>query len=320
MAKIVAGFAASHSPQLNIKPDDWHLIVDRDRANPNLDFEALTAAARPDIEDFLTPEARERMFGACQVAIERLGEIHREAKPDVVVIVGNDQDEMFKYDNMPALAVYWGDTVWDKPRRIEDLHPSQVPGEWAYHAEQPETYEVSSELALHLIDSLIHDEFDLAQLNSQPEGRSIGHSWTFLRRRVMQDAVAPMVPVLINSFYEPNQPTPKRSYDLGRALRRAIDSWDSDARVAVYISGGLSHFVVDEELDLRVIEAMRTKDKDALLALPEDVLVSGTAEIRNWLVGAGCFEQEPMELIEYQPAYRTEAMTGCGMGFVRWLP
>jgi len=59
----------------------------------------------------------------------------------------------------------------------------------------------------------------------------------------------PMVPVMINTFFPPNQPTPARCYALGRSLRKAIDSWDSDKRVAVIASGGLSHTIMDEEID-----------------------------------------------------------------------
>jgi len=224
MAKVVAGIAAAHSPQLNIEPKDWNLIVKRDEIHPHLDMAALRAVARPDIADELTMEAWQRRYDACQVAIERIGEIHREVDADVAVIIGNDQDEMFKFDNMPCLAVYWGDEVWDVPRPLETLHESQIPGEWAYHGTEPEAYPVDGKLGLHLVKSLIRDGFDTSQLNSQPEGRSIGHSWTFFRHRVFKDdAVIPMVPVMVNSFFEPNNPTPARSYEIGKAVRSPAD-------------------------------------------------------------------------------------------------
>jgi 3-O-methylgallate 3,4-dioxygenase len=319
MAQIVSGIAAAHSPQLNTKPEDWYLIVRRDEIHPHLDMPALRAQARPGIEAELTMDVWQRKYDACQVAIERLCEIHRESKPDVALIIGNDQDEMFKFDNMPAMAVYWGDTVLDIPRPIETLHESQVPGEWAYHGTEVEAYPTHSGLGLHLVKSLIRDQFDVAQMNEQPAGRSIGHSYTFFRHRVFKDdAVIPMVPVMFNSFFEPNNPTPARSYAFGQALRRAVDSFDSDLRVGVYVSGGLSHFLVDEELDWAVIDSMRDKDVERLLSIPEEKLVSGSAEIRNWMVGAGFFENEPLELIDYQACYRTDAMTGCGMAFAEW--
>jgi hypothetical protein len=319
MATIVSGIAAAHSPQLNIKPQDWYLIVRRDEIHPHLDMPALRAAARPGLAAELTMDVWQRRYDACQVAIDRLAAIHRDTRPDVALIIGNDQDEMFKFDNMPALAVYWGDSVWDIPRPVETLHESQIPGEWAYHGTEPEELPTHAGLGEHLIRSLTGEEFDVAQLTEQPHGRSIGHSFTFFRHRIFKDdAIVPMVPVMINSFFEPNNPTPHRSYEFGRALRRAVDGFDSDLRIGVYISGGLSHFVIDEALDMALIDAMRDKDTQGLLSLPVDKLVSGTAEVRNWMVGAGFFEREPMELIDYQPCYRTDAGTGCGMGFVQW--
>ena len=80
MAKVVAGIAAAHSPQLNIEPKDWNLIVKRDEIHPHLDMAALRAVARPDIAEELTMEAWQRRYDACQVAIERIGEIHREVE------------------------------------------------------------------------------------------------------------------------------------------------------------------------------------------------------------------------------------------------
>ena len=54
---------------------------------------------------------------------------------------------------------------------------------------------------------------------------------------------------MMNTYYPPNQPNPKRCYDFGRTLRSAIEAWPTKARVAILASGGLSHFVVDEDLD-----------------------------------------------------------------------
>ena len=78
----------------------------------------------------------------------------------------------------------------------------------------------------------------------------------------------PAVPLFINTFYPPNQPSVRRCFALGNALVDAIASWDEDVRVAVIGSGGMSHFVVDEELDRGFLDAMKRKDADALMAIP----------------------------------------------------
>jgi hypothetical protein len=95
-------------------------------------------------------------------------------------------------------------------------------------------------------------------------------------------------------------------------------SFDADVRVGVIATGGLSHFVVDEAFDRSVLAALQKRDVAALKAIPPERLVSGTSEIRNWLVLAGAVAACESEIIEYVPAYRSTAKTGCGMAFMRW--
>ncbi len=117
----------------------------------------------------------------------------------------------------------------------------------------------------------------------------------------------------------PHQPTPKRCYALGQALRQAVESWPSDKRVAVIASGGLSHFVIDEELDHQVITAMQNSDAATLTSIPKERLNSENSEIRNWIATAGAAEHLKMQLIDYVPCYRSPAGTGCAMSFARWV-
>jgi hypothetical protein len=134
----------------------------------------------------------------------------------------------------------------------------------------------------------------------------------------MRDHVVPMLPVMVNTYFPPNQPTAGRCYAFGTALRRAVESWDRDARVAVVASGGLSHFVIDEELDHRILEAFRSRNAAHITSVPQGELVSGTSEIRNWVVVAGATEHLELEVVDYVPTYRSPAGTGCGMAFARW--
>ena len=161
-------------------------------------------------------------------------------------------------------------------------------------------------------------EFDVAQFTRQPEQRSVGHAWTFVKRRLMGGRSVPMVPVMINTYFPPNQPSPKRCYAFGEALRRAIEAWPGDERVCVVASGGLSHFVIDEALDQRVIAGLANHDAADLAAIPMDKLQSGSSEILNWICAAGALGHLEMTLHAYIPAYRTRAGTGCGMAFATW--
>ena len=94
----------------------------------------------------------------------------------------------------------------------------------------------------------------------------------------------------------------------------------SDARVAVIASGGLTHFVIDEAFDARVLEAIRRGDVSAFQDLPEELFQSGTSEIKNWITVEGAMAEAglAMQLLDYVPCYRSEAGTGSAMGFAQW--
>ena len=137
----------------------------------------------------------------------------------------------------------------------------------------------------------------------------------------MKGNIPPTVPIIVNTYYPPNAPTMRHCYAVGKALRRAIESWESDLRVAVIGSGGLSHLIVDEELDRNVLDALRDKDEERLATqFPESQLTYGTSEIRNWTMTAGAMDEgsSEMTLVAYEPMYRSPAGTGCGCGFAYW--
>jgi hypothetical protein len=107
---------------------------------------------------------------------------------------------------------------------------------------------------------------------------------------------------------------------LGHALRRAIKSYQGCGRVAMVASGGLTHFVIDEDLDRQVLAAMEKSDEKALAQLPENVFKVGTAEIKNWypVIAAMIAEGRKFHQVDYVPCYRSEAGTGNAMAFVYW--
>lgn len=321
MAVIVGGLGTSHSPQLSMPSTAWSERATWDRTTPLFSFEEAAQRAPADIADHLTPEAFEAHHARCQAAIAHLHQRYVAIAPDVVVIVGDDQNEVFLDDGIPALAVYRGETVIDRPRDPDSLHPSSLAAEWAYHGDEVVERPACAELGWHLTAELSTAGFDVAQLARQPDGRSIGHAFTFVQRRIMVDPIVPIVPVMVNTDHPPNVPSPARCWALGQALRTAVESWASDARVLVVASGGLSHFEVDAELDRRVLAAVAAADREALVALPVERLVLGTSEIRNWIVVAAALaEGFSLDLVDYVTAYRSEAATGCGMAFAEWHP
>src|SRR5580693_7806690 len=115
MAKIVLGIGTSHGPLLSTPPDQWHLRAADDRKHNHpfrggdYSFDQLvTMRVGEGLAEKSTLEERTRRFDACQVAIAKLAKVFKEAAPDVAVIVGNDQMEIFSDRNIPAFLVYYG--------------------------------------------------------------------------------------------------------------------------------------------------------------------------------------------------------------------
>ncbi len=330
MARIVLGMASSHTPMLNAPPTDWPRFIERDSARTNLldtegrltSYDAQLKHAPPGITAEIAPERMRTRHGAVQGAISRLGEYLRDAKLDALIVVGDDQEELYHHENMPGVLVYYGETIRNVP-----MAPVAQPN-WGWRASArwheekvPRDYPVDAALARHLIDELIDREFDIAASDATPDGEGEGHAVGFVHKRIMQDveqATVPIVPVCINTYYPPNQPTPRRCYRLGQAIRAAVESYPKDIRVGIVGSGGLSHFVVDEALDRGFLDLLRHKDAAAIESLPREKLNSGSSEIRNWIAVAGAVEHLALEWSLYEPGYRTPAGTGTGLGFAFW--
>ena len=317
MAKIVLGIGTSHSPQLSVRASEWQVLREKDEHDPRLDYQGLLKRAKSDIQTELTPEKFRRRDEACQKAIKILGDALQRANVDVVVVFGDDQHEQFQDDNMPTFAIYHGKSL------PVVTHTGRNPATWKQAEErgwaetEPE-YEAGQSLAEHLVRSLVNDEFDIARCNQLRKEIGVGHAFSFLYRRILPGGKLPMVPVMVNTYYPPNQPTPKRCYAFGQSVRRGIESWNSDKRVAVMASGGLSHVVIDEEIDQMTIAGLRNKDPQILWRLPRERLRGGTSEILNWVALAGVVDSMELKYLEYVTTYRSPAATGCGMGFAYW--
>jgi 3-O-methylgallate 3,4-dioxygenase len=320
MTRIVLGLGTSHSPQVSTQPEAWHLHAERDHGNPQLDMPALEKAAPADIAEQLSIDVYRAKHDDCQRAIARLSEALIAARPDVVVVVGDDQRELFLDECSPAFALFTGNALLDIPPDPRSVLPSHQVALWSRHASARETYPAYADFALHVCAAMSAADFDVATAAKQFEGRSIGHAYTFVRLRLLGDAPVPIVPVFINCYYPPNQPSPSRCFAFGRALRGAIESWGGGVRVALVASGGLSHFVIDEAMDRQLLRGIAEKRHDLLTSLPAGKLTSGSSEIRNWIAVAGAMEHAEVASLDYEPCYRTAAGTGCGMAFGRWKP
>ena len=336
MAEIVLGMWTTHGPTLSTTPEQWLLRLPSDHARKNhpfrggvYDFDTLVQLrADEKLGEKATLEERSRRKAACMKAIDVMADAYAEAAPDVAVIFGNDQDEMFLDDIVPALTIFNGPTLWNEPAtqaQAKLMAPGIHEAEAGHNPPVHTDYPGCPELANLFIKTAIAAEFDVARSSRLPENpghwnSGIGHAFGFVYRQIMRDKVPPNVPIIANTFFPPNQPSARRCFEFGRTLGRAIKAWDSPARVAVIGSGGMSHFVIDEAFDAKIFDAIQRRDAEALCSIPEHAFQSGTSELKNWIAAAGAlFETELTgDVVDYQACYRSPAGTGTANGFMYW--
>jgi hypothetical protein len=329
MARIVFGAGTSHTPLLTLPADQWVHRSAADLANPKLNlsdgrfvsYAELSREVGNRYADLATEEILRAKAKACQAALDRLADDLEAAAPDVVVVVGDDQEELFGPSNQPAFAVFFGDTVV-----MSNRFGGQDLPDWVrmmgrgYMMDNVHVLPGARQLALEVIQSLLDQNVDVAVsgLVSDPDKAAFGHAYGFVVRRLFRGRNLPLLPVMLNTYYPPNVPSAARCHDIGQALRYAIETSVADQRVAIIASGGLSHFVVDEILDRRVLESLAQGSSKTLRAIPRGALNSGSSEILNWVLAAGALEHLPLAWSEYQPIYRTPAGTGVGTAMAVW--
>jgi 3-O-methylgallate 3,4-dioxygenase len=327
MARVVAAFGTSHSTMLFSSCENWQAMFDHvDCRAPIYDFEGKPRS----FEELLksTPaDASSKISAAVQAerhqqtmdAMDRLQSAIAEAKLDVLVIVGDDQREIFGDECRPAIAVYYGDSIRNAPAPAEPTDSWYLQDQRKRMEDKLERfYPCHAGLGTHIAGGLTEQGFDITAMKSLTDKQSEGHAYTFIHRRFMADGPIPIVPIMLNTYYPPNQPSPTRCFDLGTAIRKLIDDFPDDLRVGVMASGGLSHFLVNEELDREVVGALRQKDHATLKALPPKRLLSGSSEIRNWIAVAAAVTDLKLNWISYVPGYRSRALTGVGLCFAHW--
>ena len=150
-----------------------------------------------------------------------LGETH----PNVAVVIYNDHGLNFFLDKMPTFAV----GAAAEYRNADEG--------WGIPTLPP--YAGDLDLSWHLIESLVRDEFDITTCQEM----LVDHAFTLPMELLwpnQRPCPVRVVPVCINTVQFP-LPSAARCYKLGQAIGRAVESWESDERVVVIGTGGLSH-------------------------------------------------------------------------------
>lgn len=337
MAEITFGMGLSHGPLLILEPEEWGRSKTADMMDIKIvdwrgkkyDIEDLRKMREDDyLRNEVTVESWTAKKKRCTDALAELKKRLNDAKPDVMIIFGDDHFEYFKRDVQPSIGIFTGDSVtatgfnpetdWqDKPEAVRRIFASHNPPE-------DQEFPVPQELALGIVKEANAADFDMTVSMENPVDangmRSLGHAFGFVYRQLLDDVPVPMVPVLLNTYFPPNQPSVKKCFEMGRAVARAVKAWDEDKKVCVVGSGGISHFAIDEEWDQMVIKALKERDLDTIMAQSEALFESGTSEVKNWIACLGALWETDfeMDLIDYVPCYRSTAGTGTAQGFATW--
>ena len=209
----------------------------------------------------------------------------REQRPDVVFLVYNDHANAFSLDIIPTFAI---GAAAEFPPADEGWGPRPVP-----------TVIGHPELAAHIAQSVIQDDFDLTIVNRM----SVDHGLT-VPLSLMCGAVDPahgawpfrVVPFAVNVVQYP-VPSGRRCFELGKAIRKAIASYDERLDVQVWGTGGMSHQLqgpraglINAEWDARYLDRL-IAEPEALARMPHVDYVreagSEGIELVMWLIARG---------------------------------
>ena len=305
------GMASSHAPMMFQKAQYWPRMIER---IPAAAREQLPTSARVEMA---TPSIIEGHIQRIEAAFATLRQALQAYRPDVLLMIGDDQGDLFDAANNPTFAVYTGDEpIWGRSARdpFGTPPPERTKLVFRQHAE----------LARHLLRGLVKRGFDVANVGKfDPRGnpvRGVSHMVSNLVPEVDPGLQIPLVCVFMNEYYPP-LPSAARCTQLGQAISDVLR--DRPERVAIYASGGLSHYPgmhnagwIDQPLDQWILERLQRNDLEALQHLftfDSDSMRSGTGEVRAW-IGAAAAMNRPAKFVEYVPAHCTQ--TGCG--FVYW--
>jgi protocatechuate 4,5-dioxygenase beta chain len=214
----------------------------------------------------------------------------KNEKPDVIVLVYNDHASAFSLEMIPTFAIGCGDNfeICD-----EGFGPRPVPVVMGH-----------PELAAHMAQSLILDEFDMTVINEMKvdHGLTVPLSLMFGQPEAWPVKV---VPIAVNVVQYP-PPTGNRCFNLGKAIRRAVESFDEDLNVQVWGTGGMSHQLQGERaglinpvFDNAFLDKM-VSDPESLATIPhlEYLVEAGSEgiELVMWLIMRGSMGDKVNEL------------------------
>jgi len=214
-------------------------------------------------------------------------------KPDVVILVYNDHMTTFDLKVVPTFSIGTG--------------PYFNPADEGYGPRPVPVVEGAPDLAWHITNCVVNDGFDLTICNEM----DVDHGLTVpLSAMFNQPAKWPVkvIPIAVNVIVHPI-PTGRRCYNLGKAIARAVESYDKDINVQIWGTGGMSHQLqgaraglINSKWDNMFLDRL-AEDGDALADIPHEEYVrqigSEGIEMVMWLVMRGALKDKTRELHKF---------------------
>jgi hypothetical protein len=279
------------------------------------------------------PETNKAKAERVQVGFRTVKEKLAESRPDVIIVFGDDQNELFDFNNHPSISVMVGESFSGRTPSGGMGGLGGAPGTTA-PTEAPPQQLVKGHpgLSTHILTGLLSSGYDPAFMIELPKpDRGMCHA-VMNPLTSLTDFSIPVVPLLLNAYYAP-QLTAQRCYEVGRSVRQLIESYPEDLRVAVVGSGGLWHTPgqeqsqLDEEFDRQGLEYLAQGDIkawafhfDSYQVAADDLSQTnkgrgttglptpggpqgGTRETCNWIGASAVAEGRSHTVVDYVPIY-----------------
>ncbi|MDZ7890953.1 MAG: class III extradiol dioxygenase subunit beta [Rhodoferax sp.] len=224
----------------------------------------------------------------------------KDNKPDVIFLVFNDHATAFSLDMIPAFAI---GTAAEYTPADEGFGPRPVPKVQGH-----------PDLASHIAHSVIQQDFDLTIVNKMDvdHGLTVPLSLMCGEKDPVKDAwPCQVIPFAVNVVQYP-VPSGQRCFNLGKAIRKAVESYDEDLNVHIWGTGGMSHQLqgaraglINREWDNAWLDQM-IADPAACAATPHIDYVreagSEGIELVMWLIARGAMSDVPYDATDLEAA------------------
>ena len=283
---LVAALAASHAPNILLEPgSEWEEFMQL-----HYSMAPQASSSRPSLE------SQKKLRADAEKAFAVLRSDLEASRPDVLIVVANDQFVNFFFNNIPTFFVTLAE---------------EVKGQFTRHKFH---YRNHKELGRTILEAGLEKGIDF----SYGEYVELQHTQVVPLYFLLPEPKIPILPIYVNTWVDPI-PTPRRCYQVGELIREVANA--QRERIAILATGGLSHFPgsprigeIDTQFDHKLLEIMRGGKGRTLADYSlEQILQAGDSEFLNWMVVLGAVGDAKAASTFYMPDH-----VATGWGFASW--